>query len=118
MYRDESISEIERRYGDEIKTLFGIEPASLTHNEATYILGFRDADAIRNRAAKAEGQRSERLRTKGIQERGVGPPEMFPTCVGMKRLLECLSDFCLTVAAFFGVVTGELVFSSCEPMVL
>lgn len=68
----QQISEIERRYGHEISTLFGIEPAGLTRDEATYILGFRDADALRNRASAAERQRSERLRAKGIQEKDVG----------------------------------------------
>jgi hypothetical protein len=69
----QQINEIERRYGHEISALFGIEPAGLTRNEATYILGFRDVEALRNRAAKAERQRSERLRAKGVQE--VIPPE-------------------------------------------
>lgn len=67
-------SEIERRYGHEIRTLFGIEPSSLTSNEATYILGFRNSDDLRNRVTAAEGQRSERLRAKGIQEKDVTKP--------------------------------------------
>lgn len=63
------ITAIERRYGDEIRRLFGIEPAALTRDEATYILGFRDAGGLRNRAATAERQRGERLRARGIQEK-------------------------------------------------
>ena len=65
------VHEIERRYGDEVRTQFGIDPAALTRDEATYILDFQNADALRDRAGKAQGQRSERLRAKGIQEEGV-----------------------------------------------
>jgi hypothetical protein len=61
------ISEIERRFGDEVRELFEIEPAALTQAEATYILGFRDADSLRKRAAKAERERSDRLHAKGVQ---------------------------------------------------
>lgn len=34
--------------------------------EATYILGFRDADSLGNRAASAAQERGDRLRAKGI----------------------------------------------------
>lgn len=47
------ISELERRYGNEIRELFGIEPEALTAAEAGYLAGFRDADTLRDRAAKA-----------------------------------------------------------------
>jgi hypothetical protein len=46
-------SEIERRYGDEIRKQFGIEPKALTANEAGYLIGFRNVDELRTRAAKA-----------------------------------------------------------------
>ncbi len=62
------IAEIERRYGNEVRTKFGIEPKALTRDEATYLLGFKDADALGNRATAAQRQRVERLRAKGIQE--------------------------------------------------
>jgi hypothetical protein len=57
---------VERRYGDAIEELFGIEPGCLTADEAAYILNFRDADALRSRRAKAEDERRERLRAKSV----------------------------------------------------
>ncbi len=47
------VREIERRYGDVVREVFGIDPAGLTADEATYILNSRDADTLRDRAAKA-----------------------------------------------------------------
>lgn len=61
------IREIERRFGHDIRELFGIDPAALTAAEAGYLSGFRDADTLRNRAAKAIRERRERLLSKGIR---------------------------------------------------
>jgi hypothetical protein len=58
---------LERRFGDEIRTTFGIEPTALTREEAQYLIGFRTADELRNRAAAAKQARVERLRSKGIR---------------------------------------------------
>ncbi|WP_217806030.1 hypothetical protein, partial [Halomonas sp. BC1] len=58
---------LHERFGDEIKNIFGIRTAALTANEADYLVGFRSADEIRNRLAKAEKETVERLRSKGIQ---------------------------------------------------
>jgi len=60
------INKIEKRFGNEIKEIFGIIPAALTANEANYIIGFRSADEIRNRISKAEKEIYLRLRSKGI----------------------------------------------------
>jgi hypothetical protein len=62
---------LERRFGDEIRTTFGIEPAALTREEAQYLIGFRTADELRNRAAAAKQARIERLRSKGIRSEEV-----------------------------------------------
>lgn len=62
--------EIERRYGDAVRELFGIDPAGLTADEAHYILNHRDADALRTGAAK--GARAFGAR---VREKGVRPPE-------------------------------------------
>jgi hypothetical protein len=51
---------------DEIREIFNVQPAALTAAEAGYVIGFRDADTLRARAAKARSERSERLRSKGI----------------------------------------------------
>jgi hypothetical protein len=59
--------EIERRYGNEIRELFKIDPSALTAAEAGYLINFREADTLRNRAATAEQERSRRLRAKGVR---------------------------------------------------
>ena len=46
---------------------FGIDPGALTANEASNLSGFRTADELRNRAAKAAEEIDLRLRTKGFQ---------------------------------------------------
>ncbi len=66
------VTEIERRFGDAIREEFNIEPAALTADEAGYLIGFRNADEIRNRAAKARAARAERRRSKGLRP---PPPE-------------------------------------------
>lgn len=60
------VRQIEKRFGDAVREIFGIDPASLTADEAKYIFNFRDADAIRARFAAALRERVERLRAKGI----------------------------------------------------
>jgi len=59
--------ELERRYGDEIREEFGIDPAALTASEARYLIGFRTADELRTRAATARRERVRRLLSKGIR---------------------------------------------------
>lgn len=75
---NKATSEIERRFGNEVRELFNIEPSALTAAEAGYIIGLRDADALRNRAASARTERDERLRAKGIRisspEKVIPPP--------------------------------------------
>lgn len=61
-----TIRKLEKRYGHEITQLFGIEPSTLTANEANYLIGFRTIDEIRNRLAKARQETHLRLRSKGI----------------------------------------------------
>ncbi|TVT30970.1 phosphoribosyltransferase [Marinobacter vinifirmus] len=56
---------LEARFGDEIKNIFGIHIPALTANEASYLVGFRTADEIRNRCAKAEKETAKRLLSKG-----------------------------------------------------
>jgi hypothetical protein len=64
---------LERRFGNEIRATFGIEPAALTWEESQYLVGFRTVDELRNRAAAAKQARVERLRSKGIDpERKIG----------------------------------------------
>lgn len=57
---------LHRRYEHEIRSIFGIHTAALTANEAGYLIGFRHADEIRNRCAKAKEETNLRLRAKGI----------------------------------------------------
>lgn len=69
-FRGNAAKEIEARYGDIVRKEFGAEPAALTPGEQTYILNFRDADALRAGIAKARGERDKRLRAKEVL-----PPE-------------------------------------------
>jgi adenine/guanine phosphoribosyltransferase-like PRPP-binding protein len=66
--------EVERRFGDAVRELFGIDPAALTADEAAYLLNFRDADALRTRAAAAAIERSARLRARGVPGSGAKDP--------------------------------------------
>ncbi len=61
------LSQLERRFGDEIREQFGIEPAALTAAEARYLIGFRSVAELRQRVASAAQARADRLRAKGIQ---------------------------------------------------
>lgn len=55
------------RFPDGIHHTFGIDPGALTANEASTLSGFRTADELRNRAAKAAEEIDLRLRAKGFQ---------------------------------------------------
>lgn len=57
---------LKERYPHDIKDIFGIEVDALTANEAGYLVGFRSADEIRNRLAKAKEEINRRLGSKGI----------------------------------------------------
>lgn len=57
---------IERRFGNEIREAFGVEPGALTADEVQYLVNFKDADALRARRANAESERERRLREKGV----------------------------------------------------
>ncbi len=61
-----TIKLLEARYGHELIEIFGIATNALTANEARYLVGFRTADEIRNRLAKARQEIDLRLRSKGI----------------------------------------------------
>jgi N12 class adenine-specific DNA methylase len=66
------LREIERRFGNDIESIFGVQPSSLTADEARYLLNFKNGDDLRGRAATARQARAGRLRAKGLRE---GPPE-------------------------------------------
>lgn len=76
------IRTIERRFGDEIRNSFGKEPAALTAAEAGYLVGFKDAHALRNRAVAAERQRDRRLRSKSV--RASAPDAVTPSASSIK----------------------------------
>ncbi|NGM24037.1 phosphoribosyltransferase [Roseomonas stagni] len=61
------VRQLEGRYGDEIRSVCKAAPASLTGDEAQYLIGFRTADELRNRAAKAAEERDRRLRARGVR---------------------------------------------------
>jgi UDP-N-acetylmuramyl pentapeptide synthase len=64
------IRELEKRYENEIEEIFGIIPGALTANEANYLIGFKSADEIRNRLAKARKETDLRLRSSLVFVRG------------------------------------------------
>jgi predicted amidophosphoribosyltransferase len=82
------INELERRYGDVIREEFGIDPSSLTAEEARYLIGFRHADELRARAAAARQARAERIRAAGIR----GPGAEGPNAVNEAELPYSRSD--------------------------
>lgn len=57
---------LEERLDDEIKNIFGIHTTALTANEASYLVGFRTVDEIRNRCLKAEKETALRLLSKNV----------------------------------------------------
>ena len=57
---------LKERFPHDIEDIFGIKVDALTANEAGYLVGFRTADAIRNRLVKAKEEITLRLRSKGI----------------------------------------------------
>ncbi len=65
---------ISSRFGNEIVQIFGIQPQTLTCNEASYLAGFRSAVEIRNRVVKARKEIYLRLRSKGIACDASAPP--------------------------------------------
>jgi len=58
---------LEKNLGESVRQELGIEPGALTASETEYLLGIRDADALRNSVAKARRERGERLRAKGLR---------------------------------------------------
>ncbi len=64
------LEQLEKRHGNAIREIFRISPAGLTADEARYLIGFRSADEIRNRSAKARQETDQRLRAKGIDRLG------------------------------------------------
>ena len=61
------IRRLREKFPDAIHHTLGIDPGALTANEASYLSGFRTADELRDRAAKAAKENDLRLRAKGFQ---------------------------------------------------
>lgn len=61
------VRKIENRFSHELERILSIQANALTANEANYLIGFRTADEIRNRLAKARQETDLRLRSKGIE---------------------------------------------------
>lgn len=60
------LKQILRRNELEIEEILQISPSALTANEANYLIGFRSADEIRNRLAKARKETNRRLLSKSL----------------------------------------------------
>jgi hypothetical protein len=63
----EVVRKIEKRFSHELEEIVGIQAKALTANEANYLIGFRTADEVRNRLAKARQETNLRLRSKGLE---------------------------------------------------
>jgi hypothetical protein len=63
-----NLRQIIARHELKIETNLHIAPCALTANEADYLIGFRTADEIRKRLAKARKETDLRLRSKGIEK--------------------------------------------------
>ncbi|RQR38018.1 conjugal transfer protein TraN [Burkholderia sp. Bp9142] len=61
-----TVRRLEEQFGHVIRETFRIEPTALTADEAQYLVGFRTAEEIRGRSAKAKQTTDLRLRSKGI----------------------------------------------------
>ncbi|MDA4845960.1 PLxRFG domain-containing protein [Hoeflea poritis] len=96
------LNQVKRRFGDEIGRIFEIEAEALTEPEARYVLNFRDVDALRARAAKAQDQRRLRLSGKEIRPEdpegldpqysaNPDPDEPIPTPVSENRVVETIA---------------------------
>ena len=57
---------LEERFNEQITQQFRITIPALTANEASYLVGFRTFNEIRNRCLKAEKETHLRLLSKGI----------------------------------------------------
>lgn len=60
------VQRLDKEFGHVIRETFDIEPVALTADEAQYLVGFRSAEEIRGRSAKAKQTTDIRLRAKGI----------------------------------------------------
>jgi hypothetical protein len=58
---------LEKNLGQAVGSELGIEHGAFTAAETEYLLGFRDADALRTSVAKARLERGKRLRAQGVQ---------------------------------------------------
>jgi adenine/guanine phosphoribosyltransferase-like PRPP-binding protein len=58
--RPQHIRLIDERFGDCVRTEFGIEPVALTGPEASYLANFRDAEQLRDAIAKVRRARGGR----------------------------------------------------------
>jgi hypothetical protein len=80
----EDTQRLERRFGDEIRSQFQVEPAALTADETLTVDGLRDVDDLRNRAAEARQARARRVpegQVPGSQDR-VGAFSRAPAIAG------------------------------------
>ena len=63
----QQIKQIEARYGQAVRDSFNVEPAALTRDEVTYVLGFRDADPSELARLRQSKSEAIRLRAKGLR---------------------------------------------------
>lgn len=67
-----TIKQLEARHGQAIREILGVDADQLTGPEAQYLIGFKSADEIRNRGARARQERVARLDAKVLSQRQAG----------------------------------------------
>jgi len=67
------VRDVEGRFGNEVREIFGVEPGALSNSEARYLLNFKNADALRASSIAAVRERQLRLAAKGVS--GFKTPE-------------------------------------------
>lgn len=68
-----TVRDVEGRFGNEVREIFGVEPGALSNSEARYLLNFKNADALRASSIAAVRERQLRLAAKGVS--GFKTPE-------------------------------------------
>jgi len=66
------IKQLEARHGQAIRETVGISADQLTGPESQYLIGFKSADELRNRSAKAGLERERRLAAKNLSRPSAG----------------------------------------------
>jgi len=105
-----TIKLIDGRFGHAIEELFNVKPAALTRAEASYILNFKDADALRTSSTTAIADRGRRLAAKGIprSEDSAVKPALFSRKEIDRAVDDANADLKQPHSEFIGDYIGDI----------